>query len=254
MKENNIKMIASQLPEARRIHDEKVYLVEDRSDKPKEIFKQIRTIIQDWRENQMSDTPVDLLDIGSATGDFLSYVAREFHGWRLTGLDVSEKMLDVSRIRLPEVDFVQGSILDEQALAGNKYDVITCMGVLSIFDSLEVPVKNLVDALKPNGLLIIFGMMNEYAMDVLVRCRNSNYADEPWQIGYNAFSREYYERVLNSLDRSLHFSWTKFRLPFEIAKTDDLLRNWTVVLDDEKYQQIRGTSQLSTQYILTIKG
>lgn len=245
------KKLASQLPEARRIHDEKVYLVEDRSEKPKEIFIQVRDLIKNWQCNYSQ--PVHLLDVGCATGDFLKFVSMEFPDFKQSGLDVSQKMLMESRKRLPDTHFIEGSLLDKSALNGKKFDVITCMGVLSIFDSLEEPIEILLKALKPNGLLIIFGMMNEYAMDVLVRCRYANSPNEPWQIGYNAFSREYYERVIEQSDLKLDYSWKKFQMPFSVAKTDDLLRNWTVPLGDDPYQQIRGTSQLSTQYILEIK-
>ncbi len=242
--------LASALPEARRIHDEKVYLVENRAEKPKEIFIQIRDLISGWKN--VGAQNMDLQDVGCATGDFLSYVAREFPKFSLTGLDVSSKMLEVLGQRVPSANSIQASLIDDDALGGKKFDVITCMGVLSIFDSLEKPIEILLKALKPNGLLIVFGMMNEYAMDVLVRCRYSNLPNEPWQIGYNAFSREYYERVLNQSNVKLTYSWRKFQLPFSIPKNDDLLRNWTVSLDGDPFQQIRGTSQLSTQYILQV--
>jgi len=241
---------ASPLPEARRIHDEKVYLAEDRSSHPKEIFKQVGVILKS--RFGASQVPMELLDVGSATGEFLGYVANEFPDWKLTGLDVSDRMVAESRRRLPNARFLTGSLLEQSVLSNQRFDVITCMGVLSIFDSLEEPIEVLVRALKPKGLLIIFGMMNEYAMDVLVRCRYSHAPDQPWQIGYNAFSREYYERVLGQQGRKLEFSWQKFVLPFAIAKREDLLRNWTIQTENDPHQQIRGTSQLSTQYILQV--
>jgi ubiquinone/menaquinone biosynthesis C-methylase UbiE len=251
MTKKKFDALASPLPEARRIHDEKVYLAEDRSDKPKEIFKQVRNIFQGWYGSHPG--PVELLDVGSATGDFLSFVAREFPDWRLTGLDVSERMIAESRQRIPKAQFIEGSLLDQSCLAGKQFDVITCMGVLSIFDSLEEPLGILTRALKPKGLLIIFGQMNEYAMDVLVRCRYAHTPDEPWQIGYNAFSREYYERVLGAQERKMTYTWQKFLLPIDLPRSNDLLRNWTVSHGDDPRQQMRGTSQLSTQYILQIQ-
>jgi trans-aconitate methyltransferase len=238
-----------QLPEGRRIHDEKVYLAEDRASEPKEIFKLIGRTLQQYE----SAGAVSLLDIGSATGEFLHFAAKQFPGWELTGLDVSEKMLAEAARKVPSAKFIQASVLDRNYFTSQQFDVITCMGVLSIFDSLEEPVSNLIAALKPKGFLIIFGMMNEFAMDVLVRCRYANAPDQPWQIGYNAFSREYYERVLQQQGKRLTWSWQKFKLPIDLPKRDDLLRNWTIRTESDPRQQIRGTSQLSSQFILEVR-
>jgi ubiquinone/menaquinone biosynthesis C-methylase UbiE len=239
-----------QLPEGRRIHDEKVYLTEDRTSEPKEVFKLIGSMLQQYAAGT---GPVSLLDIGSATGEFLHFAAKQFPGWDLTGLDVSEKMLTEAARKVPSARFIQGSVLDRTYFSRPRFDVITCMGVLSIFDSLEEPVTNMIATLKPKGLLIIFGMMNEYAVDVLVRCRYADAPDQPWQIGYNAFSREYYERVLQQQGKHLTWSWQKFKLSIDLPKRDDLLRNWTICTESDPHQQVRGTSQLSSQFILQVR-
>jgi len=247
--------LASPLPEARRIHDEKVYLAEDRSAEPKQIFRRVKEILTTW--NGYTRSQVELLDVGSATGEFVGFLSNELPTWRLAGVDVSESLNSVARQRVPSAQFHNASLLDRDFFQKSQFDVITCMGVLSIFDSLEEPLENLMLALRPNGLLLIFGMMNEYAMDVLVRCRYADAPSQPWQIGYNAFSREYYERVLRDLERKqsrpLKCHWEKFHLKTSLPRRADLLRNWTIKTEDDPYQQIRGTSQLSTQFILRVE-
>jgi trans-aconitate methyltransferase len=240
-----------QLPEGRRIHDEKVYLAEDRASEPKEIFKKMAELLLSY-QTERSGSTISLLDIGCATGEFLHFVGQKFPDWQIAGLDVSEKMLAEAARRSPSVKFIRGSVLDKSLFDRSQFDVITCMGVLSIFDSLEEPVANLISALKPHGLLIVFGMMNEYAMDVLVRCRYANAPDQPWQIGYNAFSREYYDRVLRQHEH-LTWSWQRFKLSIDLPKREDLLRNWTIYTEFDPHQQIRGTSQLSSQFILQVR-
>ncbi len=240
-----------ELPPGERLHDDLVYLVENRADEPKEIFKVLRDILA--ADPVSGEEQVDMLDVGCATGEFIQYLRSQFPDWTYFGLDVSEKLIEESRRRLPKVNFTCGSLLDSSCFNDRKFDVITCLGVLSIFDSLEQPLSNLIDGLSDNGTLLVFGMMNEFAVDLLVRCRYSDKPNQPWQSGFNAFSREYYAHVLRAHDRSLNWSWTRFRMPFAMPRKDDLLRNWIIRTEQDPFQQMRGTGQLSPQFILQVK-
>lgn len=62
------------------------------------------------------------LDIGcGCTGRFIELLANE--GFKPSGLDVSDKMLNIAQKRHPDINFVQGDICDYELL--EKYDFIT---------------------------------------------------------------------------------------------------------------------------------
>jgi SAM-dependent methyltransferase len=234
--------------EAKRVHDEEIYLVEDRTKQPKENFKVFGEILSGLT------LPKDakVLDVGCATGELVDYLRSLYPDWRYHGLDVSQALIDAAAQRMPDAVWRTGSILDPAAFRGGEYDLITCSGVLTIFDEIEAPIANLLSGLKPGGALIIFTPVNEYGCDVLVRVRRVDRADDPWHSGFNQFSREYFERVLTAHTPKLEWRFRKFTMPIPLERRhDDPLRNWTTTLDGENVQ-MRGTSQVANQFFLTI--
>jgi SAM-dependent methyltransferase len=69
----------------------------------------------------------DVLDLGCGTGGHLLRMTRM--GWRPTGVDLSERMLDISRRKLQaagfEVPLVQADLRSFDL--GTKFDLITCL-------------------------------------------------------------------------------------------------------------------------------
>ena len=63
-----------------------------------------------------------LLDVACGTGKHIEYLKEEFD---VEGLDISREMLDIARVRNPNVTFHQADMIDFDL--GKKYDVITCL-------------------------------------------------------------------------------------------------------------------------------
>ena len=59
-----------------------------------------------------------VLEIGSGTGDLLGYAKAKYK----VGIDFSEKMLEVSRVNYPDIDFRYGTA--ENLDLGEKFDVV----------------------------------------------------------------------------------------------------------------------------------
>lgn len=93
-----------------------------------------------------------LLDVGCATGDFLS-VAKDF-GYSSEGLELSRWSSKIARNRGFRV-YQEGLQSLSRKFPG-KYDVITLLGVIEHFESPAKEMKYLNSLLKPNGFLVIW--------------------------------------------------------------------------------------------------
>ena len=84
-------------------------------------------IIESWIKKHNSNTAT-ILELACGTGVFLRYFFDR--GYKVTGIDLSEKMLDVARQKLPEVNFLQEDMTVFSLPL--KFDVIVCL-----FDSIN---------------------------------------------------------------------------------------------------------------------
>jgi SAM-dependent methyltransferase len=96
----------------------------------------------------------DLLDIGCGTGRDAGHLAR--HGYRATGLDSSERMVEHARDHHPEAEFVLG---DMRSFAlGRHFDVITCLDSALLYNHTNADLDAFLGRcrahLAPGGLLV----------------------------------------------------------------------------------------------------
>lgn len=95
-----------------------------------------------------------LLDVACGTGKHLEVLKKHF---QCEGLDISEELLEIAKIRNPELNLHHVDMLDFSI--DKKYDIITCffgsIGHVLTIDNLRKAVSNMKQHLTPNGILIV---------------------------------------------------------------------------------------------------
>jgi hypothetical protein len=211
----------------KRDHDF-LYLQEDQSVNPKEYFKLAASLILEHRQAGNLDC-LRLLDVGCAAGDFLKtlyQLSAVYQEDVIAGSDVIVELLNEARRRLPPVQFFEHDI-GSQPLSkiAAQYDIVTMLGVHSIFDSLDW-IENIVSGLSSGGIAIVYGIFNPYPYDVIVRVKPAC-APECGQPGWNVHSREsIFEYCAN---KSINARFIDWEPDIDIAiQPVDQLRSWTI--------------------------
>jgi demethylmenaquinone methyltransferase/2-methoxy-6-polyprenyl-1,4-benzoquinol methylase len=93
-----------------------------------------------------------LLDIATGTGTSLKKLVNQ--GIDLTGLDLSENMLEIARTKYPGVQFVEGSVL-KMPFPDNSFDIVTCSFSFRNFGETDVAIGEIFRVLKPGGCFIL---------------------------------------------------------------------------------------------------
>ena len=115
-----------------------------------------------WRKKaikKLSNEPKNILDIATGTGDF-AINAAEYTQAQITGIDISQAMLDVgmkkitkkkleSRITLKKAD------AENLPFNENKFDAITAGFGVRNFENLEKGLSEIYRVLKTNGIIVI---------------------------------------------------------------------------------------------------
>nr|WP_319375391.1 class I SAM-dependent methyltransferase [uncultured Methanoregula sp.] len=217
---------------------------------PKESFKCIVDLIQ----KRYAKTPLSILDVGCATGAFLYYAKKNLTIKSSIGIDVSDEHLMQASANMPDTEFIVENILSPKKIKGRKVDVVTCLGTLSIFDEIDMVMKNLLELVNEGGSLYVHDLVNKYPVDVLMRYRRAD--DEKnrnWMSGFNVRSMKTYESIIKGIDEKSTISFFPFSMPFQIPISSDPMRAWTIKTEDDPHQIIVGTMQLLNFMIIEVK-
>lgn len=116
-----------------------------------------------WRKKVLkivSDSkPKIILDIATGTGD-LAILMTETNAEKIIGLDISDGMLEVGRIKIKEKNLnskIEMVLADSENMpySDNYFDAITVAFGVRNFENLEKGLTEILRVLKPNGVFVI---------------------------------------------------------------------------------------------------
>lgn len=116
-----------------------------------------------WRKKVLkivSDSnPKIILDIATGTGD-LAILMTETNAEKIIGLDISDGMLEVGRIKISQQnlnDKIEMVLADSENMpySDNYFDAITVAFGVRNFENLEKGLSEILRVLKPNGVFVI---------------------------------------------------------------------------------------------------
>ena len=198
-----------------------VYL-EDRYEQPKHMFK----VIADKLDKTIAQAPeANILDVGGATGELAYFLKKTFPNTSLTSLDSDLELVKRGQAMTENIDFVHGDANDMSSFEDNNFDIVTMIGVMTIFDDFRLSLGECLRLAK--NTVMVISVFNEHDVDVLVKWRYSG--DEgSWNPGYNMFSKKTVGDFLDANPHVVSWSFEKFLLPFKLdRRDDDVVRTWT---------------------------
>lgn len=225
------------------------YINEGWAKEPKESFKSLAGLIK-----QLSlPENAKLLDVGCATGELIHYLSTQFSSFSFTGMDIFDDLIHVASQLQADKTFIRGSILDKNDELTNAFDIITAIGVMSIFDETNIGVfwKNLLDRVKAGGKIIILSPLNEYGVDTMIRHRKRiNGKLGEWETGWNIFSFEAINEVIQNKCSKCEF--IKFNFTGNLSRKNDPVRTWTLSTSEKEKQLMNGLKLLIDHYFIVV--
>ncbi len=226
---------------------EETYLASERYEQPKEIFRRLSELLAPW----VVERPhASLIDVGCATGELIYFLKSHYPNLSYAGLDSKPAFIEKARRvkQLAECRFMVGEALT--SLTG-RYDLVTCFGMLGVFDEFEPLVQTLIDHTSPGGRVFVHALFNDYDIDVHISYRDNQHTTD-WNGGYNIFSMARVNDWLTALGKKHRFH--AFVMPVDLPPNVDFPhRAWTLRLADGNRQTVNGLNLLLPEKLLEIE-
>jgi SAM-dependent methyltransferase len=117
----------------------------------------IVSAVSRWlRDSGSRSEAVSIADLGCGNGTTLALLANAFPASRICGVEYNSELLRIAQL-VQGVEVVWGDLVDASSLPPDKFDVVILQRVLHVIMSKSaqvVALENIVDLLKPGGLLV----------------------------------------------------------------------------------------------------
>jgi trans-aconitate methyltransferase len=224
------------------------YIGEGWSAEPKQSFVALASHL----ERELGQAPAGtLLDIGCATGELIGFLGARFPQLQCTGVDVFDALLDQARRNVPAATFINASALALPEELTAQFDVVTAVGVASVFDETEIETfwRNLIRAARPGGTIAVLSPLNEFGVDTMIRHRKRRDGSPlQWETGWNVFAIETITEIVQSLGVTIRIE--RFRFNGELQPKPDPVRTWTMTTEKDPRQLTNGLKLLVDHYFM----
>lgn len=102
----------------------------------------------------------NILDVASGTGDMTIMLAKYFIQSNITGLDLSQEMLNIAKKKILKkniknnIKLIKGDV-ENIPIESNTFDVVTIIFGIRNFENIESSLNEIYRILKPKGLILI---------------------------------------------------------------------------------------------------
>lgn len=105
-----------------------------------------------------------ILDVACGTGEFAKLLLAKNPQQPITGIDISESMLEVAKEKLqayPNINLYNTSVTS-LPFADESFDIVICASAFHYFESPQLALSQMKRVLKPQGKLIILDWCRDY--------------------------------------------------------------------------------------------
>ncbi len=194
----------------------------------------------------------EALDIGCATGALIRNLSTILEKYNFTGFDKSKDLIDCAKKlnNNASSNFFAGDV--NSIKFDKKFNFICAVGVLSIFDDLETPLKKWLSWLNDDGILYLFGGFNKRDIDTRILFRNNTVQQPQWEGGLTSYSVKTTTRVLKKLGYKCNFK--KFHLPIDLKEDlDNPVRTYTETTTTGEKLILCGANVVREKFFVTIE-
>lgn len=194
-------------------------------------------------------TPLSILEVGCARGDFLHFVCGALPNIKATGVDIRQDLLTIAATDFPQVRFIQGDLFSLPDDIG-LFDCSFMLTLHSLFDEIEPVLSAILKTVRKGGRVFLFGLFNPVELDVIIRIKKPGAGNVP-ETGWNIHSELTVAAFLKK--HGFDFTFTRYKVEdIKLSDDDGHFSSWTQELSDGSLQLINGAQLIHPFALLEI--
>ena len=205
--------------------------------------------------------PNTWLDIGTANGELIYYLAKGMEKTNFIGLDITSEFIKVAKKmnkNLKNTKFYCLDVLKAKNLQ-NKYksDVVTSIGTLPIFPNPSKFINRLLDLVNKKGIMIVDGRINDYDVSAEIRYKDDSkkISKNFWRCDFNLHSEKWLREILSKrpdIDK-IYFKYPTMDTKIPRVKSAPHINVWTIPKKNKGYDITNGLKIFNNQGFLIVK-
>lgn len=191
-----------------------------------------------------------IIDIGCGNGSFLYFFKMKYKNNEFYGLDIDKTLISKNKKNkfLKDIKFYNGSC--ENKILNKKFDLITMLGTINLFENQKKIIDNLLKNLKKNGLLIMNLYLNKNDIDINLFYKK--YYNKNTYFKNSIFIKSMHRTKKYFLKKASKFIILENIIPFKIRKNRNSMNMYTSLING-KNVRTNDLNLIYDQYLIVAK-
>jgi len=155
-----------------------------------------------------------LIDLGSASGDFIYFLNenRKNKDNFFYGIEKENYLINLSKIKkkkIKNIFFIKKDFSKKKFSLKKKFDYVTCLGTINLFDNIKDIIKTMFRLCKKNGKIFIYDIFNDDPINLRSSVNFELENDKKWHTQFNCFSKIYIKNLCKKINSKSKLTFYK---------------------------------------------
>ena len=209
--------------------------------------------------NSVFKNPKKWLDIGSAHGEMIYFLANIYKNTQFIGIDITKDFINTAKKlnkKYNNAEFHTKNIFNINKKKF-KSNVVTCLGTFQIFPYPEKLLDALLNLVDEGGLLVIDGRFNSHDVSAIIKYKDDSTKSSKnlWRCDFNLHSELWIKDIISKRSDvkkiSFHYPVMDTKIPKRKNAPD--INTWTVPRKNGGYDLVNGLNSLINPSFLVVK-
>ena len=144
-----------------------------------------------------------LLDLGTASGEFIFYLdnKRNKQDNLFYGVEKEKFLIEYSKShRKKNIFFVNADFTKKKFNLNKKFDYVTCLGTINLFDDIQELFKKMFSHCKKDGKIFIYDIFNDDPINLRLKVNYELEKNNKWHTQFNCFSEIYIKKICKKIN------------------------------------------------------
>ncbi len=144
-----------------------------------------------------------LIDLGTASGDFIYFLdqQRKYQNNIFYGVEKEKYLIDLSKFRKNnKIFFINSDFTKKKFQLKKKFDYVTCLGTINLFDDVNYLFQKMFRLCKKNGQIFIYDIFNHDPINLRLKVNYELEKNNLWHTQFNCFSEKYIRKLCRKIN------------------------------------------------------